>query len=130
MFLTILFVVTSSLLVVSPTGSEAKRPPRAGVPRIATRVRREEVPVVRADVARRCDARTAAQHELAGHESCRCTRRPLPCAEARVLARMRRNPRFTEANKAVSAAVHTSLRCPQAALLRGSFHCGRTKWQV
>ena len=33
-------------------------------------------------------------------------------------------------SKAVSAAVHTSLRRPQAALLRGNFHCGRTKWQV
>src|SRR5438477_9173455 len=78
MFWTILFVVISSLLVVSPTVAKLsvlRQPESRDLP---TRVRRGEIPVARADVARRCDARTAPQHELAGHELCRCTRRPLP----------------------------------------------------
>src|SRR3954453_6346022 len=96
MFWTILFVVISSLLVVSPTVAKLivlRQPESRDLP---TRVRRGKILVARADVARRCDARTAPQHELAGHEFCRCTRRSLPCGGRRYW-RGCVNPRFREA---------------------------------
>src|SRR5437588_11523660 len=95
MFWTILFVVISSLLVVSPTVAKLsvlRQPESRDLPR---RVRRGKILVARADVARRCDARTAPQHELAGHEFCRCIR---PSAPSRKCGYWRGcvYPRFTE----------------------------------
>src|SRR4051812_23605735 len=98
MFCLIWFVVISSLLVVSPTVAKLSLLGQPESRDLPTRVRRVKIPEARGGVARRCEARTTPQHELAGHKFCRCTRRPFPDrAEAPVSARMRRNPPLTEA---------------------------------
>src|SRR3954467_9583488 len=78
MFCLILFVVISSLLVVSPTVAKLSLLGQPESRDLPTRVRRGKIPEARGGVARRCEARTTPQHELAGHKFCRCTRRPLP----------------------------------------------------
>src|SRR3954454_7561982 len=98
MFCLILFVVISSLLVVSPTVAKLSLLGQPESRDLPTRVRRGKIPKARGDVALRCEARTTPQHELAGHKfAVVLADRSLDRAEAPVSARMRRNPRFTEA---------------------------------